>query len=862
MSKFIKAVSSAASAARALCDAVVAKIALGTVPWVGRANRAYPEIVWTIEGDGQTVTRERQWAVRSTRTLAEHTLGEEPIFGRLHVLPREEGLDWMLHRTRVRLTREAILGSTHYVDGRPVVVIGSDANMAKQSRFVLGSPGARARAEEFFSTAEGLSVYLNILISEVKKSFVIPEEQYAVVSTWGDLRALGFDTGERADNQSVPDSQIWVSTPGPGWQVRFSTSNVCGKGKTFYQHGWEDQMKALGLRALVASSCLKSTSKEPVGAMRMGLKQRNKRGTMKASAFIALLLSVASDTGETWAERVAESNTDFYEKVRVAKAALRGISPKQAKEAAKELLFAARAEVLDEDDEEFEMYSSSEIAIAGGWHPRTPALLGAVKRAAAKIYQTWTWGLGQTFDCEMWSEDMRLDINQVCVPWLPEGDIVVVRYPIRHIHSMRVVTNVHLGGCAEACVAQDVAKSLDGDYDGDRGGFSANPVLVQAVSACTKFWGPTPNPHEENEWVEIGERHATDTAHLQAVLSRIISESSKSQIGPYTNAAMRAAAVRDRETLCLLSMAIQASAEGLKREIRYKNRKGFADIRKSLMEDGPVFMSDSFALKPTETFVEGAPLLDGTRCFLDERYQEEARQFEAAKALERNHREFRNIPELQRDEGVAGCIATARALNQRFGRRMSEIMKIKDTETRKLATDLLYGEMRSTAEADEDRGNLAMALASQVFFREGEDVKSEGRGSLPFIIFPEEMALLGQALWPQDSLEHSQMGRDYALTLEQCVMSSRAREIKIAPLGSKEEKVARARTIELDGCVKIGEIDGRVIGSKMLAALDVETEEPVGIIYPKGGRLRAREIEFETVENHGSYLVIRDWYEV
>lgn len=187
-------------------------------------------------------------------------------------------------------------------------VAGSGDGLIKDQRVILLPEEHAGFFTTSFQQAHAALIYSNILAGEALSVFRVPGHEYAVVSTWGDLRRLGMDVPDwHADDAPLPDSQVWVrDRRDAGLQVRFATAFVAGKGKTFCQPqlNFSAVMRQRGLRFLIPDSCLKSHDKAPAGDLHVAVKMRNSLGTMMGSYYLGTMLSCLplTDEDRQWLE--------------------------------------------------------------------------------------------------------------------------------------------------------------------------------------------------------------------------------------------------------------------------------------------------------------------------------------------------------------------------------------------------------------------------------------------------------------------------------------------------------------------------------------------------------------------------------
>ena len=380
-------------------------------------------------------------------SLFSHAYGAgEAALLRLAV-PDATGFDGMAQRLRLAKALEQGV--------RGFRAMGSSGGV-KDGKVYAGTPEVVKRVHAFFATAEDALAYTGLLFSEATHVLRLDS---AKVTGRGLGDGQGWVDADLLREHGLPVRQLHVRMLWPG--------KTLGKGTLLPVEGL---LSSEGVQVLVHESQLKSVGKEVSGEFLLAVRDVAEPRTFKSSW--------------TWTQFFDE---EFQERLfeRYARPMLASV--KRAMESNDSALAFIDSIALEGSEEEREMRDLLSSYLSAGLSPKHPWVHRRLQELVRRCYLDAALGLGPVpmqggMACVV--DDGR-PFYEVSASWVPEGPVVVMRYPVRDGWSLRMAINRHAPGVPEGSVAvhPQLMAELDGDVDGDWVALCSDRDVMRGVMA-------------------------------------------------------------------------------------------------------------------------------------------------------------------------------------------------------------------------------------------------------------------------------------------------------------------------------------------------------------------------------------------
>lgn len=585
---------------------------------------------------------------------------------------------------------EYVLGGGIMHEGGRFKIVGASSSL-KDGRFWLASEQLIRKLHLYFRSAQEALAYFGIFTSGCHHG--IWNLNYPIEYVKDGIKATGDGFGyipvRLLDELAIPHRQI---------QVRFVGSNWLGKGTL---HPYD------GNTILMPESMVKGAGKPNGMPYWFGIRD------VAAVRGYASNFTVAQWFSTTTHDKLRSLVDDKLETIKQAF---------HSSESA--LTFLGLVARWSEESTEWidpQVRTNLEAFIKAGLSPKHRYVHNHLKKLVRKAYVTLASGGGIELKGRMMAF-AGLPDAVVCIPDLPEGKVVVSRYPIRDKASFLVLINkpnaINHAIRGSIYLNEAVAKQIDGDFDGDYAIVcTQKPVIDEILS-------PQWLKDFEREDAPVKNRR-NDPIHL---LPYVAASSLGNGIGFITYMIASCLASNRPELIAPLSAQLQSEVQKLK----WDSSADWEFIRRTQKEIAiPAYLNAFKADKAL--FIKKADLLEDRNVVADN-YNHVARDWQRIDSIPDPLIHFRYLIPLWSSENAPDYLPECKAVVSYYNEWITGILRSTDEPTEddiRPAIDFLrsWAAMKS-----ENREAWSVAMWNAV-----HDTRSEkSSGSAAFHAFPAE----------------------------------------------------------------------------------------------------------------------------
>jgi hypothetical protein len=649
--------------------------------------------------------------VPTFRYTGKQVVPSDPLTVRHTILERRYGLeevallqtdpcpqDMDLDRWKAGLEYYLGFGIEHR--GKRFVLIGGSSSM-KSGRFWLGTQEMRDKAHRYFKSAQEALTYWGILISSNYHGIYDLSLQIALVDD-GEYETgdgMGWIAPSLLDKLGLAHRQM---------QVRLVADNWLAKGTL---HPMIHPLVFPEADLVLPKSMIKGAGLPVNGPNQLTLGIRDVAEVRTYNSNFTYAQWFNHDTLEAL-------RPSLESKLQVVESAM------TSNQSALEFLH------LDANDSEEPVFpaarSKVDTFLQAGLSPRHPWLHRHLTELMRRQYVTLALGGGIELTGYMGAH-AELDPGTVCIPDLPEGPVVLSRYPIRDPHSLQAVWNnpraVPYAISGSIYLTEQTAKQVDGDYDGDYYIVCTQKPVVEAVWSIG--WG--------EGYERVPEQAKKRRSDSLKVLPHVAVEGLGNSIG-YITYLITAAELAGRSDLVpKLSASLQDEVQSLKWSTK-ADKDFISRVEKEVQI--PDFLSGCKSDK--QLFVKKADPASGGHSLIDN-YNRVVNRWRQNKEIPEPLLNFKPEIPLWLDGGSLDCIEEATAVSCLYNRWCSEIIRQKKGEPTMDDLTAPVEFLEAWGQTKDNKRLWAIALWSVV-----HGTRSDNSGSAVFHAFPEETVQLLQ----------------------------------------------------------------------------------------------------------------------